>query len=211
MSSNRPPVAGAVLFGPDFLTEADVVRRRQAKEKAARQREAPVVPRRIWHDRDMARACWLSGCGLTNSEIASVLGSTEMRIGGLLRGLGLRSRNTADNRLVQVIVPKGVHKALRIAAGRDGSGLAAFMVGAAMARAVDLDPADPMEAIRTIAPGAEAPAATLPDDDDKGPLLGDPHLPADQAAALDATFLRMYSPATAKRRAQAPAGPKGRA
>jgi len=194
MSSNRPPVDGAVLWGPPHLTEHDVVRRRQAKEHADRQKLAPVIPRRVWRDKDAARAAWLSGAGFSQEEIAKLLKTTEQRIGALIRGLGLRSRNSSETRLLQLLIPKGLHKMLRVAASREGMSLSAFVIGAAAARAVETDPADPMTTVRIVAPGAEVPAATVPDAEYDGPLLGDTDLPPAQAEAVRQSVMRMRFP-----------------
>jgi hypothetical protein len=209
MSSNRPPVAGAELWGPPHLTERDVVRRRQAKELAERQKLAPVIPRKIWRDPSMAKACWLSGCGYTNAEIARMVGSTEGRIGALLRGLGLRSRNIDGNRLLSHLVPKHVFAVIADAAGDVGLSPGAYAAGAAVGQALRGQP-DPALPIKMIIAGAEPPEVA----DYPGPLLGSSDLPADQAAAIDAAVMRRFFPATAKvegRAARTEKAPKGRA
>jgi hypothetical protein len=188
MSSNRPPVDGAELHGPAHLTEHDVVRRRRAKEAAARQREAPTVPRRAWRDPQIAKAAWLSGAGFTNAEIARMLGSTEQRIGAMLRRIGLRSRNTDGNRLLSQMVPQHTFAFIAAAARDAGLGVGPYVVAAALGQALH-GQSDVLAAVRHVVPGAEPPEVAV----DPGPLLGDGSLPPDQAAAVDASIRRLYS------------------
>lgn len=189
LSSNRPPVDGAELWGPPHLTESDVVRRRQAKEAAARQREAPTVPRRVYRDKDVARICYLAGCGYTAEEIANLVGRTTAdRVHAILRKLDLRSRNTRDSRLLQTMVPTGVFAVIAAAARDAGLGVGAYAVAAAVGQALHRQP-DVLQSVRHIAPGAEPPEVAV----DPGPLLGDGSLPPDQAAAVDEAVRRLYS------------------
>lgn len=188
MSSNRPPVPGSELWGPVFLTQGDVVRRRQAREKAARQREAPTVPRKVWRDPQIAKAAWLSGAGFTNAAIARMLGSTEQRIGAMLRRLGLRSRNTDGNRLLSQMVPQHTFAFIAAAARDTGLGVGPYVVAAALGQALH-GQSDVLEAVRQVVPGAEPPEVAV----DPGPLLGDPDLPPDQAAMIDESVRRLYN------------------
>ena len=188
MSRNKPPVPGSELFGPAHLTQGDVIRRRQAREKAARQRKAPVVARRTWRDPEIAKAAYLSGAGYSNSEVAKMVGSTEQRVGAMLRRLGLRSRNVDGNRLVSHLVPIHVHAFIAAAARDAGLGVGPFVVAAAVGRALGNQP-DALHAVRYVMPDAEPPEVAV----DPGPLLGDPDLPPEQAAMVDASIRRLYS------------------